>query len=107
RLSQPRTSRRQLSAPQERAACCHPKIECRCGWPWMRPIENRRFSPAHEENSMNVHEGQHRHDFSGVISRRDVLKGSVALAAAWSAPALASAKGGGTMLAYVGAYTPN
>ena len=56
---------------------------------------------------MNVHEGQHRHDFSGVISRRDVLKGSVALAAAWSAPALASAKGGGTMLAYVGAYTPN
>jgi 6-phosphogluconolactonase len=56
---------------------------------------------------MNVHEGQHRHDFSGVISRRDVLKGSVALAAAWSAPAVAAPKEGGTILAYVGAYTPN
>jgi 6-phosphogluconolactonase len=56
---------------------------------------------------MNVHEEQHRHDFSGVISRRDVLKGSVALAAAWSAPAVAAPKEAGTILAYVGAYTPN
>jgi 6-phosphogluconolactonase len=56
---------------------------------------------------MNAHEGQRRQDFRGVISRRDVLKGSVALAAAWSAPALATAKPAGTILAYVGAYTPN
>ncbi len=56
---------------------------------------------------MNGHEGQHRQDFLGVISRRDVLKGSLALAAAWSVPALATAKPPGTILAYVGAYTPN
>ncbi len=56
---------------------------------------------------MNVHEGQHRHDFFGVISRRDILKGAVVLSAAWWAPALAAPRPTGTILAYVGTYTPN
>src|SRR5437870_4385735 len=39
------------------------------------------------------------------LSRRDLLKGAAALAAVWSAPAWAKSQG--TVLAYVGSYTPN
>jgi 6-phosphogluconolactonase len=55
---------------------------------------------------MNSNDPQAHTPF-GVVSRRDVLKGAAAVAAAWSSPAQANPKHAGAMLAYVGAYTPN
>jgi 6-phosphogluconolactonase (cycloisomerase 2 family) len=41
------------------------------------------------------------------VSRRGLLKGSMAIAAAWSAPTPAPAQTGGPVYAYIGTYNPN
>jgi 6-phosphogluconolactonase len=53
---------------------------------------------------MRSNDVQHRRDTVGLVSRRGLLRGAAALAAAGSAVAPAQ---NGTALAYIGCYTPN